>query len=245
MNSSIIIIGIAIVSVCGFIFRALTLSGMIAAFFVGIAVYYGFDLEGLVLLGAFFGSSTFFSRFKKARKKFLDEKVAKTDARDAWQVLANGGIAAVLAFFQADMLFVVCLAAANADTWASEIGSLSKNPRLITGKKVEAGTSGAVSLLGTFCSLLGALFIALFGSYFFGTSWWMVTLLGFSGSLFDTLLGWVVQVQYECKRCGKQTEKETHCGEKTVHLKGISWMNNDVVNVSAIFLAVVVAYFLQ
>ncbi len=57
------------------------------------------------------------------------------------------------------MGFIVCIASANSDTWASEIGSLSKkNPIYIrTFKRIERGTSGAISLLGSIAALSGSL----------------------------------------------------------------------------------------
>ena len=55
------------------------------------------------------------------------------------------------------------MAAVNADTWATELGVLSRTPpRLITsGKVVERGTSGGVSLAGTLAALGGAAVIGL------------------------------------------------------------------------------------
>jgi uncharacterized protein (TIGR00297 family) len=59
--------------------------------------------------------------------------------------------------------FVAALAAANADTWATELGVLSrKEPRLLTtGQKVEKGTSGAVSGYGILAAVAGAAAIGL------------------------------------------------------------------------------------
>ena len=59
------------------------------------------------------------------------------------------------------------MAAANSDTWASEIGSMSKGKPISvkTFKRAERGTSGAVSLLGTFAAVVGSFLIAL-PSYF-------------------------------------------------------------------------------
>src|SRR5262249_15057089 len=54
--------------------------------------------------------------------------------------------------------FVGAMATANADTWATEVGTLStEEPRLITtGEPVAPGTSGGVTLLGTGAALAGA-----------------------------------------------------------------------------------------
>lgn len=57
--------------------------------------------------------------------------------------------------------FMVCLASSNSDTWASEIGSLSrKKPIYIrTFKRIERGTSGAISGLGTVAAFAGLFYL--------------------------------------------------------------------------------------
>ena len=113
---------------------------------------------GYLLLG-FFISSSLLSRLFKRRKANLEEKFSKGSQRDAGQVFANGGIAGLFVILHVLMPealwpwlgFAGALAAANADTWATELGVLSRAaPRLITtGKTVEPGTSGGVSWTGT------------------------------------------------------------------------------------------------
>lgn len=156
--------------------RALNRSGAVAAALLGTVIFGLGGLGWAVLLLVFFVSSSGLSRLARRRKRSLDEKAAKGSQRDAWQVLANGGVAGVFAllhaFFPAAAWpWVGCaaaLAAANADTWATELGVLNKTaPVLITsGKPVEPGTSGGVSLTGTLAALAGAGLVALFGVLF-------------------------------------------------------------------------------
>lgn len=58
--------------------------------------------------------------------------------------------------------FIGAIATAMTDTLASEIGVLDPHPRLITTlQKVDPGTNGAVSPLGTGVGMLGALIIGI------------------------------------------------------------------------------------
>jgi uncharacterized protein (TIGR00297 family) len=170
--------------------------------------------------------------------------------------MVNGGGAALMGVLFAvtgsplfELLFIISLAAANSDTWASEIGTLSKGkPYLLTTlRQVERGTSGAVSLLGTLAALFGSLLIVL-TAYFLsfslsGTDVMIVTIFGFIGNMIDTILGALIQITYKCPRCGIETERHSHCHTTTVPIQGLKFINNDVVNgisnLAAVFLGAV------
>jgi uncharacterized protein (TIGR00297 family) len=201
-------------------------------------------------LVAFFISSSILSHTGKGASAILQARGAE---RDAVQVLANGGVAlgaAVLHGFTGAAGWIVVLAgsiaAANADTWSTEIGRTSRSlPRLITtGRQVPAGTSGAVSKRGLAGALGGAATIALLAAA--GWIWDLLpggvapvpvliglTVGGFAGSALDSLLGATLQDQRWCDTCGKATEQRIHrCGSSTRSVRGISWIDNDVVNVT-------------
>lgn len=158
----------AIVAVGGWRARALTAGGAAGAVLVGGAV---FGVGGLLwgaLLVVFFVSSSALSRLRGAEKARAEREFAKGGRRDLGQVLANGGVPALLALAQLvrpelDLTpaFVGAIAAVTADTWATEVGLLSRGtPRLITtGRRVPAGTSGAVTGLGLGAALAGGLAI--------------------------------------------------------------------------------------
>ena len=155
------------------------------------------------------------------------------------------------------MWFVACagaMAAVNADTWATELGVLSPHPpRLITtGRRVEVGTSGGVTWLGTAASLGGALTIGLVAGLellILRQGWASVAALllaatvgGAAGSAFDSLLGATVQAMYWCDACGKETERRVHrCGAETRLLRGGRWLGNDLVNFAASAVGALVA----
>ena len=102
------------------------------------------------------------------------------------------------------LAFVAFFAACAGDTWASEVGVLSRSaPRLITRPWVVAapGTNGGVSGLGTLASAAGGVFIGLCHGLI---AWpvcardilalvWVGLLGGVGGSLFDSVLGATVQ----------------------------------------------------
>jgi len=239
-----------IISLAAYAAGSLSRSGTLAAILLGTAVFGLGGLPWAVLLLGFFISSSLLSRLFRRRKQSVEEKFSKGSRRDAAQVAANGGIAGLLVLAQVIfpasplpwLAAAAGLAAANADTWATELGVLSPLlPRLITtGKVVEKGTSGGITLFGTLAALGGAAFIALLAVLFppagvmlpavavFG----LVTLSGLLGSLIDSLLGATAQAIYTCPQCAKETERHPlhSCGTPTVPLRGWRWLNNDGVN---------------
>lgn len=237
-----------IVSYFAFRGRSLNKSGALAATLVGTVVFGVGGWKWAVLLLTFFITSSGLSRLFKKRKQGLDEKFSKGHARDAGQVFGNGGLAMafviVHAFYPESNLgwvgFGAALAAVNADTWGTELGVLNPTPpRLITNlrERVERGTSGGISLLGTLASLAGSALIGMLAALLHPTPEpvklsLIITLSGLAGSLFDSFLGTTVQAMYYCPTDRKETEKHPlhTCGTETVHIRGWKWLDNDWVN---------------
>ena len=239
--------------------RSLDKSGAVAAIVEGTLIFGVGGWAWAILLLAFFISSCALSKMFKTRKKNLKEKFEKGSRRDAMQVLGNGGLAALFAtlhFFFPEALwtwlgFAAALAAVNADTWATELGVLNPSqPRMITNLKlkVEKGTSGGVSVTGTFASLAGSALIGILAGIFapvgdaFSVTL-IVTLAGLLGALFDSLLGATVQAIYYCPACEKETEHhpEHLCGTETRYFRGWRWLTNDLVNFACAGFGVLVA----
>ncbi len=215
---------------------ALTLDGALGAAVVGCVVFARGGIPAAGALLAFFGSSTALSRLGMARKEKAPLAQAKGARRDVWQVLANGGVATVSIGLGGRDGFIGALAAAGADTWATELGLLSKRqPRLITTlRPVDAGTSGGVTPEGLVASLGGALVVGLTWAVL-GGGWRglpVALLAGLGGSLADSLLGATVQALYRCPICGALTEAEVHrpCGQSNELERGHRWITNDLVN---------------
>jgi len=237
---------------------ALTRSGAWAAVLTGGLIFGLGGLPWAVLLLTFFISSSVLSRAFAGRKETLSEKFSKGSRRDYGQVLANGGLGALLAIGLVLIpelgwqwvAFAGAMAAVNADTWATELGVLSASrPRLITnGKVVERGTSGGVTLTGYLAALGGAVLIGLAAALFTpGAAWWgfvgLIALAGLAGSTLDSLLGATVQAIYYCPNCQKETESHPvhQCGKNTAQVRGLRWLNNDMVNLLCSLMGALVA----
>ncbi len=245
--------------------RSLSPSGALAAWLEGSAILGLGGWAWGVLLLTFFVSSSALSRWAAARKRATAaEKFAKGSRRDAGQVLANGGLAALLSIgawlwepgsAQWWVAFAAALATAAADTWATEVGVLHPRPRhILTGRPVPPGTSGGVSPWGWAAAVAGAGLLALLAAWLAPASApaarvvTAVVVGGVVGTAVDSLLGATVQAMFYCPTCAKETEQHpvhARCGTPTVHRRGWRWMTNDVVNALAILSGAVVAAWLM
>ncbi|HEX5437688.1 MAG TPA: DUF92 domain-containing protein [Gemmatimonadaceae bacterium] len=232
---------------------ALSRSGAIAAMVVGaICVAAGWSWGAVLII--FFISSSALSRLGadvKARR--ISSVVAKGGERDAVQVLANGGLFTLSAALTLlapwpgwRMMGAGALAAAAADTWGTEVGTLvGRRPRLLTSlRPVGVGTSGGVTAPGLLALVAGALFIAIVASLLR----WPAGVLGWAfaggvaGALADSLMGAWWQARRWCPRCNAGTERMVHaCGTATVPAGGVAWLDNDTVNLLATAVGAAVA----
>ena len=230
---------------------ALDRSGALAAVVVGTAAMAaGWTWGALLLL--FFATGSALSRWRGREKAArTGGVVAKGGARDAAQVLANGGLYAATALAGAGPWAQAwsaswttawtgaaagAIAAATADTWATEIGTLARGaPRSLRGwRPVPPGTSGAVSMPGTLAMVAGAAAIALallVGGHAPATALGALA-GGIGGAVADTLAGAALQERRWCPRCATGTERAWHdCGARTVRAGGVPGLGNDAVNV--------------
>jgi uncharacterized protein (TIGR00297 family) len=216
-----VIVGFVLSLVVGLaarVLRWLTIDGAVAAVVVGTLVFAsgGWARAGLLVL--FVASSSVLTRWHASHKPHPEHTAGRTAA----QVLANGAVATALSVWGtlhpawwAGVAFAGAIAGSTADTWATEIGLLSKTPpRLITASlrhlhtTVLPGTSGGITLLGAIAACAGSAVIA--GS----SSMWLTTPLvpvwagGVFGMALDSLLGATVEGRWR-------------------------WMTNDTVNLLA------------
>ncbi|HET7011214.1 MAG TPA: DUF92 domain-containing protein [Anaerolineales bacterium] len=234
--------------------RALSPSGAWAALAVGALTFGVGGAVPAVLLLLFFVSSSILSRIGSNRKAAVAAAFDKGGERDAGQVFANGSLAAVASAaygLSGEPIWLAAvagaLAATTADTWATELGVLARGwpRRILDGRTVEPGTSGAVSGQGILAALggaglVGATSAAMTSSSGLGFAAWIG---GFVGAQVDSLLGATIQAIYWCPACRKETERHPFhsCGTATTRLRGLSWLRNDGVNFAASLAGAVVA----
>lgn len=236
----------AAVALLAYRLGSLTRGGAVAAAVVGGLTFgAGGPLAGALLM-LFFISSSVLSRLGHRKKGRVVAQFEKGSQRDQGQVLANGSVAAALAVAYGFTLepallaaLAGALAAVNADTWATEIGVLSRRrPWLVTtGQPVDPGTSGAVSTEGLMAAAAGAALMGLVAGWGTGAPVLAAAALagGLIGATADSVLGATVQAIYFCPTCRKETERyPLHlCGAATTQVRGWSWLGNDGVNLAA------------
>lgn len=233
MNLGISIILSLLLGLIAYLKKALTMPALIlAVLFSTLITYFGGLTSFIILVVVFLGSiiTKLFHKNKKSNKRKLI------------QIISNVGIGVlsliIYKFTSNDLYLLIyasVMAESLADTLASDIGVLSKSEpiNILTFKKGERGLSGNISFLGLTSALIGSLLIGTI--YYIGmdksiTSFIIIILSGFLGSLIDSILGASIQVKYKCTKCKKITERKEHCGKKTNYYKGIKWIDNNLVN---------------
>ena len=234
--------------------RSLRADGAVAALIVGTVSLHAHVGWG-VLLVLWFVFATLLSRLGGSRKaRRVSSIVEKGARRDAWQVLANGGVFALASIVEIGRVegafglatsvgsatlavaAAASLAASGADTWSTEIGVLYGGTpwSLRTRAAVPAGTSGAVTLTGSIGGALGAVLIAALAALtavIAPLEIFAVFIGGVAGATVDTMIGAFVQDRRHCPRCALDTERMVHdCGTPTMHHGGTVRVDNDVVN---------------
>ena len=236
--------------------RLLTVDGAVAAAIVGAAAMIG-GVRWVVMLLFFFVTSNVLSHWRRReRDRLVGSFLEKGGRRDAWQVLANGGVFAVAALFATfgdevtwQAVGIGAIAAATTDTWSTEVGTvLGGTPiDILTGRQVPPGTSGGITIAGSATAVVAAILAAMVASTVdWSTPGPAIIAGGLVGSLTDSLLGSKVQERRWCPSCDVATERRTHsCATTTMHRGGIRGCDNDVVNLLSTIAGAVVTWTLS
>lgn len=236
-----------VVSISSYAARQLTFGGAVAAYLVGFGPTWVLGFGALTTLLLFFMAAGVLGKLAKRAISFDVMKIHKKGGRrDAAQVYANGLMALVSALlyaFNPSLPFLVMFGSAvgeaASDTFASEVGILSKTKpvSIITGRPMKAGLSGAVSPLGLASGLVGAVLIALcmWGCFLPITAKSalaasVIALSSFFGCLLDSVLGATVQAHYYDEVNDRITERPVVDGRVLPLERGLRWVDNDVVN---------------
>lgn len=231
--------------------RLLTPDGVIAAIMTAVMLYLLGDIWIALSLYAFYLLGSSVSKIKNERKIEADRFQESGGARTWLQVVCNSLPACILVwwrYFSPDsaILSLLCFAvfaAATADTFSSELGVLGKGRvfNIITGKNIQRGVSGGISWSGLLAGLAGGFLLALLSFPQFGFKGVIfVTLMGFAGTLIDSVLGAMFQRKYLTKE-GVLSDKKLYAEQSPA--QGYSWMSNNMVNLLTLFIVVIVGHF--
>ncbi|MDE0868999.1 MAG: DUF92 domain-containing protein [Candidatus Poseidoniaceae archaeon] len=182
--------------------KMLDTPGIIAATALGFVVGAMGHWTWLLILLGFLLASHKATKWRFEEKRVLGMSESEDGHRSYGNVIANGGLpglVAIFAFVTEDWynglwMFSAAVAVASADTFASEIGCLDENVRMITTMKpCEPGMNGGFSASGQKAAFVGSCMIA--GLTFLA---WMATnasvddlQTGFIKTVLVSILGWL------------------------------------------------------
>jgi uncharacterized protein (TIGR00297 family) len=236
--------------------QKLTISGAIASFVLGFIVLgFGHPLfYGLMM--SFLFSSLLISKVLVQLIPNIKSYAKEHESRSWVNVVSNGSLLGVSSiwYFLNPSLGILCfgiisMAVATADTWASEIGTLSyETPwTLIRRHQIQSGLSGGVTWLGLKASMGGSLFISLIAlPVLISQSGWtvltliifaLISLAGFGGSIVDSILGELFQAKFK-STSHEIVEIMQHSND--VLVSGVTWMNNHMVNFLSNFITITI-----
>ncbi|XP_019153931.1 PREDICTED: protein VTE6, chloroplastic [Ipomoea nil] len=217
----------------------LSLSGIGAAFLLGVLTWRAFGPSGFLLVATYFVIGTAATKVKMAQKEAQGVAEKRKGRRGPGSVIGSSAAGCVFAFLRIngvggdafsqlwDLGFVASFCTKLSDTVASEIGkAYGKTTYLITTfKVVPRGTEGAVSVEGTFAGLLASILLAFVGC----------------------IMGQINRPEAAICVVASQIANfgESLIGATVQEKEGFRWLNNDAVNIINISMGSILAVLLQ
>jgi uncharacterized protein (TIGR00297 family) len=201
-QNGIVFILLCTAAVITIVLKKLDPKAAVAAVVIGFVVWLGEGYTGISLLVTFFITGTLATSFKMHTKQQAGLAEQHRGQRTAAQVIANGGVAAILSLLsflsvqqQPLLLLMIAssLSSATADTLSSELGNVygKKFYNIMNFKKDIRGLNGVVSFEGTIIGIAGSSLIALVytaqAGYKIHFLW--IVIAGIIGNLTDSVLG--------------------------------------------------------
>jgi uncharacterized protein (TIGR00297 family) len=185
------------------VWKKLDVKAAVAAVVIGFIIWLGEGYTGIALLATFFIAGTLATSFKMRVKQQAGLAEQHRGQRTAAQVIANGGVAAILSLLSfllfthqqsLLLLMVACsLSSATADTLSSELGNVygKKFYNIVNFKNDIRGLNGVVSFEGTMIGIAGSSLIALIytAQAGFTIHFLWIVIAGTIGNLTDSVLG--------------------------------------------------------
>jgi uncharacterized protein (TIGR00297 family) len=161
-----------VLAIAGYFLRSVDDSGALLGWILGAIIIIGAGPPMYVALLAFFIVGTVCTKLGYKRKAAAGLAQPRGGRRGAEHAFANAGVAAICAIacwrglgLVPMFMGIAALATATADTVGSEIGQLigRRSFHPLTFRRLERGTSGAISLEGTIAGIAGGLIVAIAG----------------------------------------------------------------------------------
>lgn len=236
--------------------RAITHDGILAALLTAVTLYTlgNVHIASALLIFFVFGSAV--SKIKNNRKRLAESGQESAGARNWRQVLANSLPASAIVWVSLifpghdylGLLAIAVFAAAQADTFSSELGMLGNGKvfNILTGKPVPSGLSGGVSWTGFGAGLLGSMLLSLLALPVYGLAGFIFsTIIGFVGSVLDSVLGATLQRKYLSAKGTLQDKQEAL---QVSPVRGVAAISNNAVNLmtlSILTAAAMLFYFIR